>query len=52
MKTIKIHQDNIKSIARGDFYKWYPILEKTLVGNWLYECKVKFEASWRKTYSC
>lgn len=52
MKTIKIHEDNIKSIERWDFFNGFPIMEKRLIWNWIYECNVEFNASWYETYSC
>jgi len=49
---LKIHQDNIVTIARGEFFNWYPIISKESIGQWIFDCELEISYSERKNYSC
>lgn len=53
MKTLEIHEDNIVTIKKWEFFNWYHVKSKKALGNWLYECEVEFWVTgYRNTYSC
>lgn len=50
MKTLEIHEDNIVTIKRWEFFNWYPVKSKKALGNWLYKCEVDVNCVWYKSY--